>query len=166
MKDYFKKFGYGLMKNEKEDLGELLSKGAKVKKQDLFSRSISSMIMHTLNQLVVPWMAKCLTRYSQYDFHYRLSPNFCVVHQQQHMEPCKQFDFIQDWYDNHSTEYSMFIKATRKVRNYFDFDEQIVFNQLMHILQNGHGWDIMPHERQKIWENILQVKAAIYSDSV
>ena len=163
MIDFKKRFGYGLMKDEKEDLGELLSKGAKIKKQDLFSRSISSLIMHTLNQLVVPWMAKCLTRYSEYDFHYRLNPAFCVVHQRQHLEPCRRFDFIEDWYENHASEYQMFIKATRKLRGYFEFDEQVVFNQLMHILQTGHHWAVYPHERQKIWENILQVKTAIYS---
>ena len=159
---WHKRFGYGSMKEE-DNLADYLIQGVKPKKTDPFSKAVSSMIMHTLNQLVVPWMAKCLTRYSEYDFHYRLNPSFCVVHQRQHMQPCKNFDFIQDWYDNHAAEYSMFIKATRKIRGYFEFDENEVYKQLLRILQDGHHWSIYPHERQKIWENILQVKNTIYS---
>ena len=128
------------------DLSEYMASGVESKIHPL-DKFVKRFVKSVINSFVVPWLASCLQKYSESDFHARMAdPNF---------------DFINDWETNHPDKYPNFIRKAQKLKHNIDFNEEEVTNRVVGIL-NAQGWMVYGHERDKLYSTVCRVKGEIY----
>ena len=140
------KLGWGKMANEDELMSHELAKAAKPKSR--FDAAISSILTNMLMQIVIPWMKYCFEKYTEQEFHDRMSAGF---------------DFIEDWRQNHKERVGRLLSLAKKFRDRFEFDEIALYGELMRDFHR-RGFVLTDGEKVKIMENILTIKQIIYSD--
>ena len=106
------------------DLADYLTQGAQDRKHPL-DRFTNKIVTSLLMRYCIPWLAHCLSTYSESDFHSRMSDPF--------------FDFINDWKMNHPDKYPKFIHGARKLRHRFTFDTEQVLGRIMYVVQFKSG---------------------------
>ena len=132
--------------DREKDIGDYLSAG--FHKTHPLDRFVSNVVNKILTNYVVPWLCECLVKYSESEFHMKMSQNF---------------DFIQDWQINHPKRYHMFIRGGRKFKNRVNFDTDEILSRVVTILEQN-GWHVYPNEINKLRYTINQVRMSIYSD--
>jgi hypothetical protein len=100
---------------------------------DLFIRKVINPI---LSEFCVPWLVDCLKKYSEEDFHKRMSDNM--------------FDFISDWENNHPKKFKAFLIGARRLRYAYDFNSEEITKRVVTILQDN-GWIIHENEYVKLY---------------
>jgi hypothetical protein len=128
------------------DLGDYMADGVENKVHPL-DKFVKKFVKSVINSFVVPWLASCLQKYSEADFHLRMQDT--------------SFDFINDWETNHPKKYSSFISKAQKLKHNIDFNEEEVTNRVVGIL-NAQGWTVYSYERAKLFNTVLRVKGEIY----
>lgn len=134
------------MSDREIDIGEYLSQG--FHKTHPLDRFVSGVVNKILTNYVVPWLVECLSKYTEIDFHIKMSQNF---------------DFISDWQINHPKKYNMFIRGGRKFKERVRFDTDEILARVVTILENN-GWTVYPSEMNKLRYTIQQVRMQIYGD--
>ncbi len=107
-------------------------------------RVITNLLMH----YCIPWLAHCLTTYSEADFHARM------------LDP--SFDFISDWRLNHADRYPKFVAGARRLRHRFRFDVDAITERVATSISTQAGWQIYPFEYLILHSTISRVKDEIY----
>ena len=130
--------------DKERDIGDYLSAGFHQKHP--LDKFVSNVVNKILTNYVVPWLCECLAKYSEAEFHQKMSQNF---------------DFIQDWELNHPKRYNMFIHGGRKFKNRVNFDTDEILSRVVTILENN-GWVVYPQEINKLRYTIHQVRMQIY----
>jgi hypothetical protein len=129
-----------------KDLANFMTDGVQPKTHAL-DRFVRKFVNTLVNSFVVPWLASCLAKYSEYDFHARMQ------------DP--QFDFIADWKTNHPDKYPAFIRKAQKLKHNIDFNENEITDRIVRIL-NEQGWTVYAFERDKLLSTVVRVKGEIY----
>lgn len=108
-----------------------------------------SVIKEFMDKYVVPYFTDVITRYTQDEFHQRIAEGF---------------DIVEDMRNNHPHLFWGFIKVTRKFRNRLVFNENVLFDTIMDIVEGyPYYWAIRSDERAKIFDMVHRLKMEIYS---
>ena len=132
--------GYGALHGENFDLSDA------VKSKGKFDSAVSHVVTSLLMQLIIPWIEYCFDKYSEEEFHQRMSNGF---------------DFIQDLKDNHPGRYYRILKAIRAVRERIELDEQKILIAVLKEL-NKRGWTITDWEKDRFRMDVSVLIAEIY----
>lgn len=132
-----------------------------------FDATMSGIVTSLIDKLVVPWFIKCIKRYSETDFHTRLSGWFCSTHNMVHPayqsmwdEGCEPFTFIRDMHLNHKIEYAIILKNASILKRFYDFNVPLTHKAIMIELQRV-GWTVQPHESMQILTELYQLRNMI-----
>ena len=98
------------------------------KKKNRFTNTIRKVLTNWLIAIVVPWLAYCLRKYSEDEFHAKMADS--------------NFDFLVDWKTNHAKRYNDMIRLARKYKNMFVLDEWEVMDRVLTILRTETSWDV------------------------
>ncbi len=156
--------------NMKSQLSKALRDGAVPQPQNKshFDRAMTGIVTTAIDGFAVPWIIKCLRKYTEAQFHYRLNGHFCSIHDAAHLQftnQCIPFSFIVDWHLNHKTSYSWFLRQLKFLKRWYDFDVDIIYRNLIEYLGGTWGWKLLEHERRQIYKEICQVRNMVYYDS-
>ena len=106
---------------------------------------ITNLLMH----YCIPWLAHCLSSYSEAEFHAKM------------MDP--SWDFITDWKINHADKYPRFINGARRLRHRFTFDVDAITERVVGSIRMQAGWQVYPYEYIILRDTIERVKGEIYA---
>src|SRR5215831_16428270 len=118
-----------------DNLANYLAGAANTKSHPL-DRFTNRIVTNMLMKFCIPWLSSCLQKYSETEFHMRMSDPY--------------FDFIDDWYSNHPNKYNAFIKAARKMRHRYTYDPEAVTQRVRYVLETRAGWTVYDHELIKL----------------
>jgi hypothetical protein len=155
----------------KTQLSAALRQGAvpqQNKNKSHFDRAMTGIVTTAIDGFAVPWIIKCLRKYTEAQFHYRLNGHFCSIHDAAHLEftnECMPFSFILDWHLNHKTSYGWFLTQLKLLKRWYEFDVDAVYRNLIEYLSVTWGWQILEHERRQIYKEICQVRNMVYYDN-
>src|SRR4051812_1032534 len=121
-----------------DNLSEFMTEGVNSKLHPL-DKFVKRFVKSIIHSFVVPWLASCLSKYSEQDFHTRMQD--------------QTFDFINDWKTNHPDKYPNFIKKAQKLKHNIDFNEDEVTARIVSIL-NAQGWQVYEYERVKLYQTV------------
>lgn len=141
--DIKKNLGFGALKEESNIVNEI--SGA-VKSRYGYDAVVSHVVTSLLMQLFIPWIDYCFNKYSEDEFHKRMTAGF---------------NFIQDMKDNHIDRYNYILRAVRRVRRRIQLDEEKLLVVVVSEC-NKRGWAITPWEKQRFREDIAMLIAEIY----
>lgn len=143
--DIKKKLGYGMMKDEINDITEDLKEAVKPKTKSRFDIAVSSVVTPILVQLIEPWVEKCFEKYDEPYFHMKMTTGF---------------DFIDDWKRNHNQRYKMIVGSLRRIRNKIELDEETILPIVLKALDK-HGWTVEEWEKNRFRSNLSTLIAEI-----
>jgi len=152
------------------DLSKAIKAGAEIKHQSRFDSTMSSMITSAVDAFAVPWLIKCLKKYSEADFHTRLSGQFCSIHNAVHPQgmtssECMPFSFILDFHLNHKLGYTWFLKTLKYLHKWYEINVDTIYANLTEYLTKEWGWTLLPHELTQIHKELGQIRNMIYHGS-
>lgn len=116
--------------------------------QHALDKFTQKVVTNLLMYYCIPWLASCLTRYSEADFHAKMA------------DPT--WDFITDWQVNHGERFDKFIKGARRLRHRFVFDVDAITERVAGSIQMKAGWRIFPFEYLILHDTISRVRNQIY----
>lgn len=123
--------------------------GAADNNQHPLDRFTKKIVTNLLSRYCVPWLVSCLEKYSETEFHMRMSDPY--------------FDFIDDWYSNHPKKYNTFIAVAKKMRHRFNYDVAAITERVIFVLGQKAGWQVYDYEKTKLWDTVQRVGEEIYS---
>ena len=110
---------------------------------------VYSIIREFMDKYVVPYFLDVITRHSEDEFHQKIADGF---------------DIIDDMRMNHPHLYNGFIRVTRKFRKRLVFNENVLLEMIVDIVQEfPFYWNIKPEEKAKLYDMVLKMKMEIYS---
>jgi hypothetical protein len=118
-----------------------------ITKNNRFTRTIRKVITNWMLAAVVPWLAYCLQKYSEQDFHTRMD------------DP--SFDFLADWKTFHLQRYNTMLKIAKRWKGIYELDVNEVLDLIVKILNKESGWTVYPWEKLKLLSTIMRVKNEI-----
>lgn len=139
-----KYLGYGALKDEEQSRINL---STAVTAKSRFDHAVSHVVTELLMQLIIPWIDYCFNKYTEEEFHRRMSAGF---------------DFIHDLKVNHLGRYNHILRAIRAVRNRVILDEKKILTAVLKEL-NKRGWTITEWEKGRFREDISVLIKEIYS---
>lgn len=154
----------------KGQLSSALRAGAVPQQQQKsrFDQTMSVIVTSAIDGFAVPWIIKCLKKYTEGEFHYRLNGHFCSIHDAAHMSftnECIPFSFIVDWHLNHKIGYEFFLKQLKLLKRWYEFDIDVIYRNLLQYLSVTWGWQILEHERRQIYKELGQIRNMVYYGS-
>lgn len=163
----------GSLVNEKKmhsDLSAAIKAGAQPQQSNRFDRAMSNMISTAVDSFAVPWLIKCLKKYTEQDFHTRLLGQFCSIHNTTHSiiderAGCMAFTFILDFHLNHKRDYGWFLKTLRYLHKWYEINIDTIYTNLIDYLENTWGWKLLDHEKVQIYNELGQIRHMIYYGS-
>ena len=112
-------------------------------------RLLYSIIREFMDMYVVPYFTDVITRHSQEEFHQKIAEGF---------------DLVEDMRDNHPRLFNGFMKITKKFKNRLVFNEMVMLEMIVDIVQSEpYNWIITPEEQGKLFAMISRLKMEIYS---
>lgn len=132
--------GYGALKEENIELSDAVTPKSR------FDHAVGQVVTSLLMQLIVPWIEYCFHKYSEREFHQRMTEGF---------------DFIADWKENHPERYQLIIRPIRRVRNRIILNEDKILSVVLNELKK-RNWSITEWEKQRFRENISTLISEIY----
>ena len=162
----------GSLVNEKKmqsDLSAAIRAGAKPQSNH-FDRAMSTLVSHAVDSFAVPWIIKCLKKYTEGQFHERLSGNYCSIHNTVHnvideRAGCMPFTFILDFHLNHKKDYGWFLKTLRYLHRWYEINIDTIYQNLTNYLENTWGWRLYDHEKAQIYKELGQIRNMVYYGS-
>ena len=131
-----------------ENLADYLSGAVSPGKQHALDRFTQKVVTNLLMHYCIPWLASCLTRYSEADFHAKMA------------DP--SWDFVYDWEINHKDRFHKFIAGARRLRHRFVFDVDAITERVVGSIRMKAGWQIYPYEYMILQDTISRVRDLIY----
>lgn len=117
------------------------------KDQHPLDRFVKKVVSSILTEAAVPWLIECLDKYSEEDWHSRMS------------DP--MWDFINDWETNHKRRFKAFMLGARKMRYAYDFNSQTITDKVIEILKRRNGWIIYDDEYVRLYLTLEQLRRMI-----
>lgn len=144
-----------------------LKSGIERKTGSRFDDTMSGIVTSLIDRMIVPWILYCIRKYSEADFHTRLSGWFCGPHNQIHPqypemwdEGCMPFTFIGDMHRNHKTQYAAILKSAGVLKKFYTFNVPVTHQVIVDELRNV-GWTIQEHESDQILKELYQLRNMI-----
>ena len=114
---------------------------------DDFDDAIKDTITKLMEDIVIPWFEKCITKYSQDRFHALLGCNW---------------DMYRDWQDHHYKEYWAWVNKAKRIRRFLRWDSSRFVVHIEYMLYK-HGWILYQSERDYLYRLVERVREDIYS---
>ena len=111
---------------------------------DLFVKRV---VNNVLSTYVIPWLVECLEKYSEEDFHQKMSD--------------QTWDFITDWQTNHAKRFKAFIWGARRLRYAYDFDSRAITKAVVAQVLEKHGWTVSETETIQIYYTLEKLREMI-----
>ena len=133
------------IKDDKELVGKMLGVA---KSNSRFDRVVSTITTSFVMKVIVPLVEAMFSKYSEEYFHQRMTEGF---------------DFMDDWEQNHTREYHIFIKSFRKMRNKINVNATTMYNIIIEITMKK-GWKLTDYEKMHIAVSINNLMEFIYDN--
>ena len=134
-----------LSQSETKDITNSLTECIK-KDQHPLDLFVKRVVGSVLNEFVTPWLVECLQKYSEEDFHSRMTD--------------QSWDFIGDWKQNHPKKFKAFIFGARRLRYAYDFNSKSITTQVVKILEEN-GWKINDTETIQLYYTAESIRQMI-----
>ena len=112
------------------------------------------MIKLALDQFMVPWFISVLNKYSEPQFHQKMSGRYV----NRLGQTVQGFDFVGDLFRNHARKINGFLTIARRSKGMFSIDVEYQINIITNVVRQK-GWTVYPHEIESIRDGLYKINA-------